>query len=52
MSEIIKETETAYTALGFYHKISQLRADTWNALKRDLGRIVKTEDAADVKVIG
>ncbi|MCL1478775.1 MAG: aminotransferase class I/II-fold pyridoxal phosphate-dependent enzyme [Marinobacter sp.] len=49
MSEIIKETETAYTALGFYHKISQLRADTWNALKRDLGRIVKTEDAADVK---
>ncbi|MFG6138219.1 MULTISPECIES: aminotransferase class I/II-fold pyridoxal phosphate-dependent enzyme [Halomonas] len=34
-------TETSYTALGFYHKISQLRADTWNALKRDLGQLVR-----------
>ena len=49
MSEIIRETETAYTALGFYHKISQLRADTWNALKRDLGRIIRIDDAAEVK---
>lgn len=38
------ETETPYTALGFYHKISQLRADTWNALKRDLGRLVRITD--------
>ncbi|EPC01125.1 ornithine decarboxylase [Litchfieldella anticariensis FP35 = DSM 16096] len=34
-------TETPYTALGFYHKISQLRADTWNALTRDLARLAK-----------
>ncbi|MCK2184525.1 aminotransferase class I/II-fold pyridoxal phosphate-dependent enzyme [Halomonas getboli] len=37
-------TETSYTALGFYHKISQLRADTWNALKRDLGHLVRLKD--------
>ncbi|HEA54208.1 aminotransferase class I/II-fold pyridoxal phosphate-dependent enzyme [Marinobacter antarcticus] len=49
MSEIIKETETAYTALAFYHKITQLRADTWNALKRDLGRIIKIGDAGEMK---
>lgn len=49
MSEIIKETETAYTALAFYHKITQLRADTWNALKRDLGRIIKIDDAGEMK---
>ena len=36
-------TETPYTALGFYHKISQLRADTWNALKRDLGQLIRQE---------
>ncbi|WP_148253000.1 aminotransferase class I/II-fold pyridoxal phosphate-dependent enzyme [Aidingimonas lacisalsi] len=34
-------TDTPYTALGFYHKISQLRSDTWNALNRDLGRLAK-----------
>ena len=41
-------TETSYTALGFYHKISQLRADTWNELKRDLGILtrLKEEDRA------
>ena len=39
-------TETPYTALGFYHKISQLRADTWNALKRDLGQLVRQEAAS------
>ncbi|MBB3141832.1 aminotransferase class I/II-fold pyridoxal phosphate-dependent enzyme [Halomonas organivorans] len=38
------QTETPYTALGFYHKISQLRADTWNALKRDLGHLVRLKD--------
>ena len=48
MSDIVKETETAYTALGFYHKINQLRADTWNALKRDLGRIIKIDDAVGI----
>ncbi|KGE78434.1 aminotransferase class I/II-fold pyridoxal phosphate-dependent enzyme [Halomonas salina] len=37
-------SETPYTALGFYHKISQLRADTWNALKRDLGQLVRLKD--------
>jgi len=49
MSETIKEIETAYTALGFYHKINQLRSDTWNALKRDLGRIIKIDDAVERK---
>ena len=49
MSDIVKETETAYTALGFYHKINQLRADTWNALKRDLGRIIKIDHAVGMK---
>ncbi|MAX32505.1 MAG: ornithine decarboxylase, partial [Halomonadaceae bacterium] len=39
-------TDTPYTALGFYHKISQLRADTWNALKRDLGKLVNLQDEA------
>lgn len=39
-------TETSYTALGFYHKISQLRADTWNALKRDLGQLVRLQGEA------
>ncbi|MFG6177017.1 aminotransferase class I/II-fold pyridoxal phosphate-dependent enzyme [Halomonas sp. THAF12] len=38
------QTETPYTALGFYHKISQLRADTWNALKRDLSQLVRLKD--------
>ncbi|GGX86159.1 amino acid decarboxylase [Litchfieldella qijiaojingensis] len=37
-------SDTPYTALGFYHKISQLRADTWNALKRDLGKLVRLDD--------
>ncbi|EWG98462.1 hypothetical protein [Halomonas sp. BC04] len=41
--------ETAYTALGFYHKISQLRADTWNALKRDLGILVRLNDESRAK---
>lgn len=40
----LTQTETPYTALGFYHKISQLRADTWNALKRDLGQLVGLAD--------
>lgn len=40
----LTQTETPYTALGFYHKISQLRADTWNALKRDLGQLVRLDD--------
>ncbi|MDZ7851124.1 MAG: aminotransferase class I/II-fold pyridoxal phosphate-dependent enzyme [Halomonas sp.] len=44
-------TETPYTALGFYHKISQLRADTWNALKRDLGQLIHLEDEARVRNI-
>ncbi|MFC3286126.1 aminotransferase class I/II-fold pyridoxal phosphate-dependent enzyme [Litchfieldella rifensis] len=39
-------TETPYTALGFYHKISQLRADTWNALTRDLGQLVRLRNDA------
>nr|WP_163502362.1 aminotransferase class I/II-fold pyridoxal phosphate-dependent enzyme [Halomonas socia] len=43
MSEMT-ESDTPYTALGFYHKISQLRADTWNALKRDLGKLVRLRD--------
>ncbi|MCL7940271.1 beta-eliminating lyase-related protein [Halomonas sp. ATCH28] len=42
-------TETPYTALGFYHKISQLRADTWNALKRDLGQLVRLNDDSRAK---
>ncbi len=42
-------TETPYTALGFYHKISQLRADTWNALKRDLGQLVRLNDESRAK---
>ncbi|APX94037.1 ornithine decarboxylase [Halomonas sp. 1513] len=48
MSEIT-ESDTPYTALGFYHKISQLRADTWNALKRDLGKLVRLSDEAQVR---
>ncbi|AXY42333.1 aminotransferase class I/II-fold pyridoxal phosphate-dependent enzyme [Halomonas sp. JS92-SW72] len=43
------QTETPYTALGFYHKISQLRADTWNALKRDLGQLNRLADEAQVR---
>ncbi len=43
------QTETPYTALGFYHKISQLRADTWNALKRDLGILVRLDDEGRAK---
>ncbi len=43
------ESEASYSALGFYHKISQLRADTWNALKRDLGRLVKAKDESDIR---
>ncbi|WP_404363388.1 aminotransferase class I/II-fold pyridoxal phosphate-dependent enzyme [Marinobacter sp.] len=43
------ESEAAYSALGFYHKISQLRADTWNALKRDLGRLVRTADEVETR---
>ncbi len=43
------QTETPYTALGFYHKISQLRADTWNALKRDLGQLVRLTDDGRVR---
>jgi arginine decarboxylase len=42
-------TETPYTALGFYHKISQLRADTWNALKRDLGKLIRLADEGQVR---
>ncbi|SHF22777.1 arginine decarboxylase [Modicisalibacter ilicicola DSM 19980] len=42
-------SETPYTALGFYHKISQLRADTWNALKRDLGRLVRVNNEGQVR---
>ncbi|MGP9766137.1 aminotransferase class I/II-fold pyridoxal phosphate-dependent enzyme [Halomonas sp. AOP13-D3-9] len=42
-------TETSYTALGFYHKITQLRADTWNALKRDLGQLVRINDETRAK---
>ncbi|WP_290652427.1 aminotransferase class I/II-fold pyridoxal phosphate-dependent enzyme [Aquisalimonas sp.] len=42
-------TETTYTALRFYHKISQLRADTWNSIKRELGRLNKTRDSAPRK---
>ncbi|MBS3802985.1 MAG: aminotransferase class I/II-fold pyridoxal phosphate-dependent enzyme [Oleiphilaceae bacterium] len=41
------ESEASYSALGFYHKISQLRADTWNALKRELGRLAKTQDETE-----
>lgn len=48
MSEMT-ESETAYTALGFYHKISQLRNDTWNALKRDLGRLVKATEESEIR---
>ncbi|WP_192034927.1 aminotransferase class I/II-fold pyridoxal phosphate-dependent enzyme [Halomonas sp. YLGW01] len=48
MSETIG-TDTPYTALGFYHKISQLRADTWNALKRDLGKLVQLKDDAQAR---
>ncbi len=43
------QTETPYTALGFYYKISQLRADTWNALKRDLGQLIRLDDDARAK---
>ncbi|QJQ99999.1 aminotransferase class I/II-fold pyridoxal phosphate-dependent enzyme [Halomonas sp. PGE1] len=43
------QSETPYTALGFYHKISQLRADTWNALKRDLGQLNRLADEAQVR---
>ncbi|XKE44745.1 aminotransferase class I/II-fold pyridoxal phosphate-dependent enzyme [Halomonas organivorans] len=42
-------TETPYTALGFYHKISQLRADTWNALTRDLGQLVRLKDESRMR---
>ena len=35
--------EAPHTALGFYHKISHLRADTWNAL---------TNDLADLELLG
>ncbi|MDX1464727.1 MAG: ornithine decarboxylase, partial [Halomonas sp.] len=45
----LTQTETPYTALGFYHKISQLRADTWNALKRDLGQLVRLTDEGRAK---
>ncbi|WP_136253241.1 aminotransferase class I/II-fold pyridoxal phosphate-dependent enzyme [Onishia niordana] len=48
MSETIG-TDTPYTALGFYHKISQLRADTWNALKRDLGKLIHLKDDAQAR---
>ncbi|WP_416137798.1 aminotransferase class I/II-fold pyridoxal phosphate-dependent enzyme [Halomonas sp. HK25] len=43
------QTETPYTALSFYHKISQLRADTWNALKRDLGQLIRLTDDGRVR---
>ncbi|MDN3557062.1 aminotransferase class I/II-fold pyridoxal phosphate-dependent enzyme [Halomonas maura] len=43
------QTETPYTALGFYHKISHLRADTWNALTRDLGQLVRLKDESRTK---
>ncbi|MCG6658151.1 aminotransferase class I/II-fold pyridoxal phosphate-dependent enzyme [Halomonas campisalis] len=42
-------TDTSYSALGFYHKISQLRADTWNALKRDMGILVRLNDESRAK---
>jgi arginine/lysine/ornithine decarboxylase len=45
----VTETETSFSALGFYHKISQLRADTWNALKRDLGALVKAGGQSDTR---
>lgn len=38
-----KRTEVPHTALGFYHKISHLRADTWNALMHDLAELVRFE---------
>lgn len=45
----VNETDASYSALGFYHKISQLRADTWNSLKRDLGILAKARGETDVR---
>ncbi len=45
------ELDAAYSALGFYHKISQLRADTWNALKRDLGQLTKTTNEGKIRTL-
>jgi arginine decarboxylase len=39
-------TEAPHTALGFYHKISHLRADTWNALTHDLADLLQPADAS------
>ncbi|WP_163558721.1 beta-eliminating lyase-related protein [Halomonas sp. NO4] len=49
MQQESSHTETPYTALGFYHKITHLRADTWNALKRDLGLLVRGGDESRVR---
>ncbi len=43
MTEVIS-TDTSYSALGFYHKISQLRGDSWDALKRDLDKLNRIAD--------
>lgn len=45
----INHTDTPYSALGFYHKISQLRSDTWNALKSDLGKLVRLRDEGSMR---
>ena len=47
----MKEKLKTYTSLGFYHKFSQLRADSWARLKEQLRRLAeKRLDEVDYRV--
>ena len=48
MSEESPATTSAveYAALGFYHKISYLRSDTWTRLHRLTSRLIERQAAA------
>lgn len=41
--------EAPHTALGFYHKISHLRADTWSSLTNDLSDLLRQKGAKRTK---
>ncbi|HLQ84982.1 MAG TPA: aminotransferase class I/II-fold pyridoxal phosphate-dependent enzyme [Salinisphaeraceae bacterium] len=44
-----KKSEVPHSALGFYHKISHLRADTWNALTHDLAELLRLQGRGRTK---